>query len=70
MKKFLEPIIVSICLIAYYVLYFAFLITFLEGFWKLIFALFPIVFAILIIKVCIERIKEIKEMNEDDISKY
>ena len=30
----------------------------------------PLIFSAVMLKVCIERIKEIKEGEEDDISKY
>ena len=66
----IAPIIVSVIMILYYIVYFTFLATFLEGLWKYFFGAFPIVFAILTIKVCAERIDEIKKGEENDISKY
>ena len=69
-RKMLAPIIVTCILILYFVVYFGFLVTMLDGIWKILFGLFPVLFGVIIVKVCIERLKEIKEGEEDDISKY
>ena len=69
-KKMIAPIVVSILMILYYVIYFCFLISLLEGSFKYVFGIMPIIFSCVMIKVCIERIKEIKGGEEDDISKY
>ena len=69
-KKMMAPIVVSVLMILYYVVYFGFLISLLDGVFKYVFGIMPIIFSIVMIKVCIERIKEIKGGEEDDISKY
>ena len=69
-KKMLPPIVVSVIIILYYVVYFGILITLLEGIWKYVLGIIPIIFSAVMLKVCIERIKEIKEGEEDDISEY
>ena len=69
-KKMIAPIIVSIILIGYYVVYFGVLVALVGGIWKIILGVIPIIFAGLILRVCIERIKEIKKGEEDDLSKY
>ena len=69
-KKMFAPILVTILMVAYYVIYFGFLITLVEGIWKYALGIIPLVFAAVMIKVCIERINEIKKGEEDDISKY
>ena len=69
-KKLIAPIIITIIVILYYVFYFIFLISVLEGIWKFLLGIIPIALAIVMLKVCIERINEIKEGEEDDISKY
>lgn len=69
-KKMIAPVIVTIILIIYFIVYFGFLITVLDGIWKYVFGLLPIIFSAVLVKVCIERIKEIKKGEEDDISKY
>lgn len=69
-KKMLPPIVVSVIIILYYVVYFGILITLLEGKWKYVLGIIPLIFSAVMLKVCIERIKEIKEGEEDDISEY
>ena len=69
-KKMLPPIVISVIIIFYYVVYFGILITLLDGIWKYVLGIIPLIFSAVTLKVCIERIKEIKEGEEDDISKY
>ena len=69
-KKMIAPIVISVIMILYYVVYFGFLITLIPGIWKYAFGILPFAFSVLIVKVCIERINEIKKGEEDDISKY
>ena len=69
-KKMVAPIIITIIVVLYYVVYFGFLITLIEGIRKYLLGIIPILFSIVMIKVCIERINEIKKGEEDDISKY
>ena len=69
-KKMRAPIIVSVLMILYYVLYFGFLIALLPGLWKYVLGIIPLAFAALTVKVCIERIHEIKEGEEDDLGQY
>lgn len=69
-KKLIAPIIVAIVLILYFIVYFGFLITLLNGYWKYLLGIIPIVFAVIIVYVCVERINEIRSGEEDDLSKY
>ena len=69
-KKMIAPIVVSAIMILYYVVYFCFIISLLDGVWKYILGIIPFVLSVVIIRVCIERINEIKKGEEDDISKY
>jgi hypothetical protein len=69
-KKFILPIVISIIVTLYYVAYFAFLITMLDTVWKYILCILPVTVAIVMVKVCIDRIKEIKGGETDDLSKY
>ena len=69
-KKMIAPIVVTILLVLYYIIYFALLISIVEGIWKLLLGIIPLLFIIVMIKVCIERILEIKGGEEDDLSKY
>ena len=66
----IAPIVVSVIMILFYVVYFGFLITLLPGIWKYALGILPLALSVLIVKVCIERINEIKKGEEDDISKY
>ena len=69
-KKMIAPVVVALILIAYYLIYFGFLISLLDGLFKLVLGVLPIAFTAVIIMVLIERIKEIKEGEEDDLSQY
>ena len=69
-KKMIAPIIVTILMVLYYVVYFGFLISLLEGIWKYALGIIPLIFSAVMVKVCIERINEIKKGEEDDLSKY
>ena len=64
------PIIVTVLMILYYAAYFGFLISVLDGVLKYLLGIVPLVLTILMIAVCIERIREIKKGEEDDLSKY
>ena len=70
MKKMMAPIAVTILIVLYYVVYFGFLISLLEGVWKFALGIIPLAFSAVMVKVCIERINEIKKGEEDDLSKY
>ena len=69
-KKFIAPIIVTVLMVAYYVVYFGFLIALLPGVWKYVLGLLPLALSVVMVKVCIERIQEIKKGEEDDLSQY
>ena len=69
-QKMIAPIVVTVLLILYYVVYFGVLITLLGGIWKYILGIVPLAFAVVTVKVCIERIQEIRKGEEDDISQY
>ncbi|MBE7092061.1 MAG: hypothetical protein E7365_02650 [Clostridiales bacterium] len=68
--KLVAPIIVTIIMIVYCVIYFGFLIMLISGIWRWVLGIIPVVFSVILIKVCIERIIEIKKGEEDDLSKY
>ncbi len=69
-RKMIAPIVITVIMILYYVVYFGFLIAMLDGLWKYLLGIIPLALAILMIAVCIERIREIKKGEEDDLSKY
>ena len=69
-RKMIAPIVVTVVIIAYYALYFGVLMSLLTGVWRVVVGVAPLIFSALTLGVCIERIKEIKKGEEDDISKY
>ena len=69
-KKFITPIVVTVLMVLYDGVYFGFLMTLLGGIWRYVLAIVPLVFSVITVKVCIERIREIKKGEEDDISQY
>ena len=71
-KKLLAPILITIFVILYYIFYFCILCSvFKESIVMLIlFGIIPIALSVGMLYVCIQRIKEIRSGEEDDISKY
>ena len=69
-KKMVAPIVITALMILYYAVYFGFLVTQVSGIWKLLLGVVPLVLSAVMIKVCVERIQEIKEGEEDDLSQY
>ena len=69
-KKMIAPIVVTVLMVAYYGVYFGFLISLVDGIWKVLLGILPLIFSAVTVKVCIERIKEIKKGEEDDHSQY
>lgn len=69
-KKMVAPILVTVIMVLYYVAYFGFLMSFLDGIWRWALGIIPLAFSGVMIAVCVERIKEIKKGEEDDLSQY
>lgn len=69
-KKMIAPIVITAVVVLYYLVYFGLLIALLDGWWKLLLGIVPIVLAGLMIAVCYERIREIRKGEEDDLSQY
>ena len=69
-KKLIAPIIVTAIMVLYYIAYFGFLISLIDGVWKWLLGIIPLALSAVMLKVCIERINEIKKGEEDDLSKY
>ena len=63
-KKMIAPIIITVIMVLYYVVYFGFLITLLPSIWKYALGIIPLGFSVVMVKVCIERINEIKKGEE------
>ena len=66
----IAPIVATILTVLYFAVYFGFLITLVNGVWRVLLGVLPFVFSAVMIMVCIERIKEIRKGEEDDIGKY
>ncbi|MCC8106114.1 MAG: hypothetical protein LIO99_08960 [Clostridiales bacterium] len=64
------PIVITVLVVAYYIIYFGALIYLLDGAWAVLLGLVPIALAATMIYVCVQRIKEIRSGEEDDLGKY
>lgn len=71
-KKMVAPIIITVLMVLYYILYFGLLLIALEDMiiLSILLGIIPISCAAVIIGVCIQRIKEIRSGEEDDLSQY
>ena len=69
-KKIAVPIIVTVLMVLYFGIYFGFLISLVSGIWKWLLGIVPPVLSAVMIKVCIDRIREIRKGEEDDLSQY
>ena len=69
-KKIAVPIVVTVLMVLYFGIYFGFLISLVSGIWKWLLGIVPPVLSAVMIRVCIDRIKEIKKGEEDDLSQY
>lgn len=69
-KKMIAPILITVIFVLYLVFYFTVLLSVLDGVLRLLLLIIPIGLIVLMIAVCVERIKEIKGGEENDISKY
>jgi hypothetical protein len=64
------PILITILIVLYYVLYFGLIISYLEGILRILLGIIPLAFSVVMIYVCVQRIKEIKGEEDDDLSQY
>ena len=70
-KKMIAPIVITVLAILYFIAYFGFLIYLIDNIvLKLLSGIIPALLAAVMIYVCIQRIKEIKGGEEDDLSQY
>ena len=71
-KRYAVPIIITLILLLYFIVYFGVFIAILPKDWKYVLFIFPVALAVigLLIYVCIDRIKEIRSGEEDDLGKY
>ncbi len=69
-KKMVAPIVITVLMILYYSIYFGVLIALIDSTWAVLLGVLPVALGLTITYVCIQRIKEIKGGEEDDLSKY
>ena len=69
-KKYIAPIIVTVLFLLYLIFYFGVLATVIDGLFGILLLIIPFIMACVIIYVCVERIKEIRSGEEDDLSQY
>ena len=69
-RKMIAPIVVTVLLVLYFAFYFGLLVFLLPGFWKVVLGVAPLFFVAVMIGVCVQRIREIKKGEEDDLSQY
>lgn len=69
-KKMIAPMVVTVIIILYYIVYFGLLLSLLDGVWKMVLGIIPLALSIATVKVCMERIQEIRKGEEDDIGQY
>ncbi len=70
-KKMIAPIVITVLVILYFIAYFGFLIYLIDNIvLKLLSGIIPAFLAAVMIYVCMQRIKEIKGGEEDDLGQY
>ncbi|MBQ3955722.1 MAG: hypothetical protein II680_07520 [Clostridia bacterium] len=70
-KKMIAPIVITVLVILYFIAYFGFLIYLIDNIiLKLLSGIIPALLAAVMIYVCMQRIKEIKGGEEDDLGQY
>ena len=69
-KEIAAAVIVTVVTVLYYLFYFGFLIAVLDGVWKYALGIIPLALAAVMVGVCVERIREIKKGETDDLSQY
>jgi hypothetical protein len=69
-KQMVATIVISTLVVLYYVVYFCVLQRCLEGAWKLLLGGVPLAMSGVMVYVCIQRLREIKGGETDDLSKY
>ena len=69
-KKMIAPIVITVLLVGYYIVYFGLLVHMLGGALRWVLGLVPLGLAAASVGVCVQRIKEIRSGEEDDLGKY
>ena len=69
-KKMIAPVVITVLMLAYYAFYFGMLVHTVDGWWRWLLGLIPLGLGGASVAVCIQRIKEIRSGEEDDLGKY
>lgn len=69
-KKIIAPVVVTILMVIYFIFYFTMIIHTIAGLARILLGVVPLAFIIAMIAVCVQRIKEIRSGDEDDLGKY
>ena len=70
-RKILPVIIITVILVAYFAIYFGVMISQMKNIAaKWLLGIVPALFGVVMIGLCVQRIKEIKGGEEDDLSQY
>ena len=70
-KKMIAPIVITAVLLIYYIVFFSFLLSVLpDTASRLLLGIIPVLSGAVLIGVCMQRIKEIKGGEEDDLGQY
>ena len=64
------PIGITVLIVAYYAVFFAVLMRVTGGLARVLLGIVPLALAAVMIYVCVQRIKEIRSGEEDDLGKY
>ena len=66
----IAPVCMAILIVLYFIIYFGLIIQSVQGIFKYLLGIIPLLLSFVAMKVCYERIHEIKEGEEDDLSQY
>ena len=69
-KKMIAPVVVTVLMVIYFIVYFTLVIRMLDGLPRILLGIIPGAFTLVMIGVCVQRIKEIRSGEEDDLGKY
>ncbi len=69
-NKMIAPIIITVIIVFYLIIYFGFIVSLVHGLLKIMLGIIPLALAAVMIYVCVQRINEVKGGEEDDLGKY
>ncbi len=69
-RKYIAPILITIVVVLYYIAFFAAILYLVDTWLAWLLGIVPILLAGVMIYVCVQRIREIRSGEEDDLSDY